>query len=90
MKRAAVGLSAVCALLTAAGVRGQECLEILHEETFDGFEAGLPLIPQQPCFPACPPDHSWQAWDNNPGAGLSIVTANNTSLFRGIGSLLIM
>lgn len=43
------------------------------EEDFDSFLAGEELIPQQPCFPKCPDDFSWQPWNGNPSAGGALV-----------------
>ncbi len=58
-------LTVACAFgVAVAAATAQECLEKLHTEDFDAYTAGLPLIPQQPCYPACPRGYSWQSWDN--------------------------
>lgn len=51
-----------------------DCPQCAFDEDFDDYAAGLPLIPQQPCFPTCPPDDSWQPWDGDPGVGMAIVS----------------
>lgn len=51
-----------------------DCPRCPYDEDFDDYLPGKTLIPQQPCFPACPPNDSWQPWDFVPGAGMAIVS----------------
>ncbi len=63
-------LTVACAFgVVAATATAQECLEEFHTEDFDAYTAGLPLIPQQPCYPDCPPGFSWQPSGGYPSGG---------------------
>ncbi len=65
-----IALTVACGFgVAAAAATAQECLEEFHTEDFDAYTAGLPLIPQQPCYPDCPPGFSWQPWYNSPSGG---------------------
>lgn len=63
-------LTVACAFgVAVAAATAEVCLEEFHTEDFDAYTAGLPLIPQQACYPDCPPGFSWQPWENLPAGG---------------------
>ena len=87
MRSAAIAVG-VATLALAPAALGQDCIATVWEEDFEQYTAGMELIPQQPCFPICPPGFSWQAWHGDPNAGLSEVS--DVQAFEGLNSVAVV